>query len=364
MKIPLCDLQVPAQAKAYVNDALDTNWIGGAGEYLTKLGVELCYVTGRPFAIPCANGTLALEVALMALGVGPGDEVIVPALTFVSPAAAVCRVGATPVFADVHPETWTLDPLQLDGLITIKTRAIIAVDLLGHVADYALLYKAAKGVPIIEDAAEAHGAAGRYLQAGAWGDIATFSFHANKTIPAGEGGAVLCDNPLLAGKLKRIVNHGMTAERPYHHEMVGTNARMTNLTAALLLAQVERWDELVEARQNVASAYDALLAGRISRRSVAKWATEACWLYTVYHPERDRLVKALRDAGIDARAIWPALPDNPAYQRYNLDGYPVARRVAAEAFWLPTWAGMPQETIEEVATALLEALAEVEGVKA
>lgn len=352
MRIPLSSVELSQLERGYAKDAIDTCWISGTGAYLTRFESSLAQRIGRKHVIAVANGTVALELALLARGIGPGDEVIVPALTFVAPAAAVRAVGALPVFADITEESWTIDPEIVRRLITPKTKAVIAVDVLGHPCDFDSLRRL--GVPVIEDAAEAHGALYRGRPAGSFGEVSTFSFHANKTITTGEGGCVATDDDSLAEAMRLIGNHGMTKERPYWHPVVGHNFRMTNVAAAIGLGQVERWDEMVAARNRVARRYDELLGERIvRRRPVASWAAEACWLYTVTATGREAVIRFLRDRGIDARAIWTALPDLPVYRESLRGDYGVARRIAGTALWLPTWAHMPDEDISYVADALI-----------
>lgn len=369
MKIPLSNVHLTPAAYQNVYDALARNWISGTGDYVTQFERALAVQVSRQHAIAVSNGTVALEVALKALGIGPGDEVIVPALTFVAPAAAVRSVGAKPILVDVTEESWTLDCEKLQQHLTLATAAVIAVDLLGHPADYewlkiAMLLPYDVEIPIIEDAAEAHGAI--YFRdirriVGSIGRVSTFSFHANKTITTGEGGAITTDLPGLAARIRLIANHGMTHERPYYHEVVGTNARMTNLTAAIGTAQVAAWDDLVMMRNQVARKYDERLVDlfdntELYRRPVASWATEACWLYTVAHPNREPIINALRAKGIDSRAIWPALCDLQLYRESCRGDYPVARKISREAFWLPTWAGMPDSDIDFICEVLYEAI--------
>lgn len=335
----------------YAQDAINTGWISGTGNYLRRFEKAISQIIGRNHAIAVSNGTVALELVLRALEIGPNDEVIVPALTFVAPAATVQAVGATPVFADITEETWTIDPVDVQRKITPKTKAIIVVDVLGHPADHDAL--STFGIPIIDDAAEAHGALYRNRPVGQFGIASTFSFHANKTITTGEGGCVLTDDATLMEKMRLLTNHGMTTDKPYWHEVVGHNYRMTNITAAIGLGQLERWDELVKARNLVAAKYDQLLSQlNIVRRPVASWAKEACWLYTIGVEKRKEVLSFLHAASIDARAIWYALPDLPVYQAGCRSEYPIARRVASTAIWLPTWANMPDETIRTVAAAL------------
>jgi perosamine synthetase len=350
-KIPLSSVDLSDLERGYVLDALDRRWLSSTGSYVGAFERAVGERIKRTFVTATSSGTSALDLTLRALGVGPGDEVICPALTFAAPASAVVAVGATPVFADVTEESWTIDPDEVRRVTTPRTKATIAVDVLGHPCRYDAFE--ASEMPIIEDAAEAHGAWYRDRPVGAFGVAAIFSFHANKTISTGEGGCVASDDAALAQRIALLNNHGMTAERPYHHEVVGRNYRMTNLTAAVGLAQVERWDELVAARNRVAAAYDRAFAGvPVLRRPVASWAREGTWLYTIATPERAAVLRACTAAEVDARAIWPALPDQPIFRAGVRGDYPVARRIAAQALWLPTWGGMPEDAIARVVEAV------------
>lgn len=358
-KIPLTQVSLSKLEIGYAIDALTTGWISGTGSYVKRFEQRLAEILMVEHVIAVSNGTVALELALRALGIRPGDEVIVPALTFVAPAAAVRAVGALPIFADIDLETWTLDPEAVQRQITRRTQAIIAVDVLGHPCDYHRLLDVTGHIPVIEDAAEAHGAKYGSLPVGNFGMVATFSFHANKVITTGEGGCVATDNTKLAEHMRLIANHGMTPERPYWHEVVGTNYRMTNVTAGIGLGQVERWDVLVAARRHVGQLYDKRLETLypiVQPRPVVSWATPTCWLYTAFSSQRDTILAALHEANIDARAIWPALVDLPLYRDSVRGEYPVARKVAHEAFWLPTWTGMPEETIHYVVDVLEKAV--------
>lgn len=362
-RIPLSSVTLDDASLAHARDAIDARWLSGTGPHVARFEASLARQVGRRHAVAVTNGTHALELALRTWGIGPGDEVIVPALTFVAPAAAVHAVGATAVFADVDPATWTIDPHDVAHRITARTRAAIAVDVLGHPFDHDALRAAVRrtGIRLLEDAAEAHGARSRGNPAGSLGDAAIFSFHANKTITTGEGGAVVTDDDAVAAGLRLRASHGMTVERPYWHEVTGSNYRLSNVAAAIGLGQLAQWDALVAARNAVAAAYDRALADvfattPLRRRPIAAWADEACWLYTVAHPRRDHLVAALRAAGIDARAIWTALPDLPPYRGGVRGEYAVARRLAREAFWLPTWTGMPPDVVAEVTGVLRHAV--------
>jgi len=350
-RVPLSSLSLGDRERGYVEDALASGWVSSSGPYVERFAGAVARQVRRKRGIATASGTCALDLLLRALRLSPGDEVIIPALSFAAPASAVAAVGLAPVFADVTDETWTLDPDDVKKRLTRRTKAMIAVDVLGHPCDYDAL--AAFGLPIVEDAAEAHGALYRGRPAGCFGIASVFSFHANKTIATGEGGCVVTDDDRIADRVAVLNNHGMRSSRPYHHEEIGHNYRMSNLTAAIGLAQVERWDELVAARNGVSAAYDRALAGLpLQRRPVAQWAREATWLHTVASDRRNEILWACAAADVDARAIWPPIPDQPAFANWARGDYPVARDIAARAMWLPTWADMPGAAIDRVTEAV------------
>ncbi|WP_328871814.1 DegT/DnrJ/EryC1/StrS family aminotransferase [Streptomyces sp. NBC_00287] len=339
---------------ANVRDAMASGWISGTGPYVDAFERSLEQRTGRASATAVSSGTTALEIVLSALGIGPGDEVVVPALTFAAPAAAVLTVGAVPVLCDVDPGNWTIDPGAARALLTPRTKAVLAVDLMGHPCDYERL--AELDVLVIEDAAQAHGARTAQGVAGGFGVASVFSFHANKVITSGEGGAVLTDDPELADRVRLIAHHGMTASDGYRHRVVGRNGRMTNLTAAVGTAQTERWDELVRGRLTVARHYDARLTGHgFVPRPHEPWASPSCWLYCVTSPERDAAVERARRNGADARAVWPALSDLPLYRRYAPRPCIHASAISRTAMWLPTWSHMGPEDVAAVTESLLRA---------
>ena len=352
--VPLSSISLTDRERRYVLKALDEGFISSTGPQVRDFERELAKAIGTQHAVATASGTSALEVLLRAMKIGPGDEIIVPAFTFAAPALAVVLVGAIPVFADITLDTWTIDPEEVRRLRTPRTRAVIAVDVLGHPCDYDAL--AELDLLIIEDAAEAYGATYKGRRAGSCGIAAIFSFHANKVISSGEGGCIVTDDPALAAQARQLNAFGMDTERRYWHTEIGCNHRMSNLVAAVGLAQVERSDELIAGRQRVAAHYDRALRGLpLQRRPVAPWAGEAVWLYTVATERRDMVLATCRRRGVDARAVWPALIENPAFRGYAGQACPRAQIVANSALWLPTWADMPAEAIDAVATAVTEA---------
>jgi len=352
VNVALSSLTLTEAARGYARDAIDTGWISGTGPYIRRFEEALARRVDRRHAIAVSSGTCALALALHGLEIGLGDEVVVPALTFIAPVAMVRAVGATPVFADIDETTWTLDPEQVARLVSPRTRAILAVDVLGHPCDYDRL--ARLGPMVIEDAAEAHGAAYRGRAAGSLGRVSIFSFHANKAIATGEGGCVVTDDDALHDRMRLLANHGMSAERPYWHPVVGHNFRMTNVTAAIGLGQVEHWDELIDGRRQTAAGYDERLRSRglemlgLTRRPVALWARESCWLYTVMHAHRESVLGHLRSRGVDARSIWPTAPQQLPYREFARGSYPVAERISRSAMWLPTWASMAENILDRV----------------
>jgi perosamine synthetase len=352
----LSTIQLGDLERSLAIEALTDGWISGTGANIGRFEAALSPHVGRQHVVVVNSGTSALELALAGLGVGPGDEVIVPALTFVSPAAAVLTSGARPVLCDIDPESWTIDVEMVHQLLTPRTKAIIAVDLLGLVCDFRSLE--AVGVPVIEDAAQAHGSRRWGLPAGSFGVMSVFSFHANKAVTTGEGGCVATDDAALARRLRLIANHGMTPQRPYMHEVVGRNLRMTNVCAAIGVGQAERWNELVSARIAVESAYRQRLAGTAVRfRGTPRDCEPSCWLATVSVEDRDSFVGSLRDRGIDARAIWPDLPSLDLYSGFAPLPCPVAAAISRSTAWLPTWGGMPVADINEVADAVVSVVA-------
>lgn len=339
--IPFTKPALTGNEEMYVVDAIRTGWISGVGPYVGRFEQALADQIGVKRVVACSNGTLALEVLLQALNIEPGDEVIVPAMTFVAPAAAAARLRANIVFADIHPETWTIDPKSVEKCLTKFTKAIIAVDLLGNSADFDTLNH--MGVTVIEDAAQAHGATYKGRNCGSNGIAATFSFHANKAITTGEGGAILTDWDWLANACAKIMNHGM--DYPYHHDVLGTNARPNNLMAAIGYAQIQQWDQHMAARRKVYDQYRQRLGHVVEFQK----QVSSPWMAAIKHPFRDRILDQLRLSGVDSRAVFVPLCDLPIYRgALVLKDYPVAREIGREVLFLPTFEEITVEQIEYI----------------
>jgi perosamine synthetase len=353
--IPLSSISLSEIERAYVTQAMADGMLSSTGPFVSAFERAFAERIGVNHVVATASGSSALQLIMSALRIERGDEVIMPALTFAAPASVIIHAGARPVFCDIDQESWTLDPQQVEQAITPNTKAILAVDVFGHPCNYDAL--TALGVPVIEDAAEAHGAFFLNRPVGSFGIASAFSFFANKAIGSGEGGCVCTDDSELAARLRMLNNFGMDPQRRYWHLEAGFNHRMTNLTAAVALGQVERWDELMAGRAAVTALYDALLSHReITRRPRATWAKEATWLYTVATRQRTSVLASCKRRGIDAREIWPIVPISPAFSKFANAWYPIARQVAATAMWLPTWSDMPEDVVRRVVDAVVDGL--------
>ena len=283
--IPVAAPTLGGNERAYVLECLDSTWISSSGRFLDAFEADFARFCGVSHAVAVNNGTTALHLALTALGIGPGDEVIVPNLTYIASANAVTYCGAKPVFVDCEPLTLNLDPDCIEARITPRTRAIMPVHLYGHPADMDRIIRLAArhDLHVVEDAAEAHGATYRGRPVGSFGACATFSFYGNKIITTGEGGMVVTDDSALAARLRLYRGQGLDPQRRYIHPVVGFNYRMTNIAAAIGLAQLERINTILAARRQVAAWYAERLAGIEGLRLLGSqpWAAPVPWLVTV-----------------------------------------------------------------------------------
>ena len=330
--------------KRYVADCLDSSWISSIGKYLSRFEEAFAKFCEVKHAITTNNGTTAIHLALVALGIGPGDEVIVPTLTFVATANAVRYCGATPVLVDCDEETLNIDVRAIESKITTRTRAIIPVHLYGHPADMDPILELAKKyhLHVIEDAAEAHGAKYRARTVGSIGTCATFSFYGNKIVTTGEGGMVTTDDDELAAKLRLYRGQGMDPNRRYWHPVIGYNYRMTNIAAAIGCAQLERVEEALAHRKRLASWYSSELSqipGLVL--PVQKdYAEHVYWMYTVLLPEcsaetRDVVREFLERRGVETRPVFYPMHLLPPYEE-DPARYPKATQISTRGLSLPT----------------------------
>lgn len=328
-RIPLAEPDLRGNEAVYLEACVRTNWVSSAGRYVTELEERMAAQCGRASGVATVNGTAAIYLALRALGIGPGDKVIVPDFTFAATANAVLQTGAAPVFVDVDEVCWGLSSnLTAEAIAAGRVKAAIAVHALGHPADMDPLMALAgeAGIPVIEDAAGAIGATYKGRPAGGLGDAAIFSFNGNKTVTAGGGGMIVFDDRKLADRARALSAQAREGSA-YRYTDAGTNLRMTNLNAAVGVAQMERLDEMLAAKRAIAGRYDATVKGRndLSPMPRADWAESACWLYSVRCASRADAASLVADcaaAGIEARTFWESLSPQPPYAGHDtfLDG--------------------------------------------
>ncbi len=349
----------------YVLEAVKSSWISSAGEFVDKFETAFAKFAGARYALGVSNGTVALHLAMLGLDIRPGDEVIVPSLTYVAVANAVRYVGAEPVFVDIDPETWCMDPSRIEDAITRRTKAIVAVHNYGHPADMDAInhIAAVHGLWVIEDAAEAHGATYKGRRVGALGHIATFSFYGNKIITSGEGGAVTVNDPHLYQRLKTLRGQGMDPKRRYFFPVIGYNFRITNVACAILCAQLERYTELVQSRSRLFESYQALLAGvsGLALQPAAPDVSVAPWMFCVrieadlFGRSRDQVMRDFEEANIEVRPFFVPLHSLPPYReesrRRNIV-LPHTDLIASQGINLPTAPNLGNEEIRRVCAVL------------
>ena len=359
--IPIYQPLVGDREKAYVLEALDSTWISSKGKFLDRFEREFARFVGATHGVGTANGTMSLHLAFAALGIGRGDEVIVPTLTYIASVNTIAYTGATPVFVDSDPVTWNLDPTLLEAAITPRTRAIEVVHLYGHPADMdpILAVAAQYGLPVVEDAAEAHGAAYKGRPVGSLGTLGSFSFFGNKIITTGEGGMLVTDDDELAETARHLRGQGVSPVRTYWHDVIGYNYRMTNVSAAIGCAQLERVETTLTAKRQIADWYRSRLQGvpGIGLQREAEWASPVHWMNSVLvEPRlRDGLIEFLAARGVETRPFFHPAHTLPMYSVGA--AFPVAERLGASGLNLPSWPGLSEVQVDEVSLALLAGLA-------
>ena len=325
-RIPVAGPWITQHEVDYVLDAVRHDWYGNAGSYIRRFEAAFAAYTGRRYAIALPSCTAALHLALLALDLQPGDEVIVPEATWIASSAPITYVGATPVFADVDPTTWCLSAAALEATITSRTRALIAVNLYGGMPDYdrILALAAAHGVPVIEDAAESIGSEYHGKKAGSFGLASVFSFHGSKTLTTGEGGILLTDDERLYGRCRVLADHGRRPnDKAFWNAEIGQKYKMSSLQAALGLAQLERVEELVERKREIFAWYREALAGLddVALNAEPPGTRNSYWMVTFVAGSRwglpkETLAALLAQAGIDTRPFFYPLSSLPAYARF------------------------------------------------
>ena len=369
--IPVAAPALWGNEKRYVGECLDSTWISSIGRFIGELEKAFALEHEVGHAMSCSNGTVALHLCLLALGVGPGDEVLVPSLTYVATANAVRYCGAEPIFVDSDLASWNLDPEDLARKLSPRTKAIIAVHLYGKPAPMQEIMAVARAadVKVVEDVAEAVGARYQGRPAGSIGHLAAFSFFGNKILTSGEGGMVVTDDPELAARVRQLKGQGQDPQRRYWFPVVGYNYRMTNIQAAIALAQLEKLDEYLARRDEIAAWYCAELEGNpaISWPASAGSERSVCWLFSVVlgldaGDGRDQVMAHLQRSGIETRPFFYPCHTLPPYAAAaSVADCPRAEWLSSRGLSLPTWVGMTREHARRVASSLLSALEAVSG---
>lgn len=353
---PVAETRLTGNERVYLNECIDSNWISSRGPFVERFEAAFAAECGVGHAVACANGTVALHLAIAALGIGPGDEVIVPTFTMIATANAVRYTGATVKLVDAEPEYFNIDADRIVAAITPATKAIVVVHVYGHPARMETILEIARAhdLIVIEDAAEAHGAELNGARAGGFGRVSTFSFYANKIITTGEGGMVCTDDPDLAALARKLRDHAFSTERHFWHEYLGFNYRMTNLQAAVGLAQVERLDQIVEARRELAGWYTERLSGLPGLRTPreAPNARNVFWMYGVrvesaFGVTRDQLREALGRRGIETRTFFIPIHLQPIYfDAFRGQAFPVADQLCGDGLYLPTSEALDEADVD------------------
>lgn len=369
--IPVCEPFLNGKEKEYVADCLASNWISSNGKYLQQFEQEFAKYCGCKYGIATTSGTTALHLALATLGIGEGDEVIIPTFTMVACAFVVLYTGATPVFVDCEPDTWCIDAKKIESHITSRTRAIMPVHIYGNPCDMDLIMEIAKkyGLCVIEDAAEAHGAEYKERKTGGLGDMGCFSFYANKIITTGEGGMVVTNNDKYADTARRLKDLAHSKEQRFYHTDVGFNYRMTNIQAAIGLAQLEKIDEYVARRRCHAQLYNKYLQHTESLLEGVEGLTlpveqlgckNVYWMYAILvDKNRNKVMERLKEKGIQTRAFFVPMHRQPMFASHYYDKeFPVANDISERGLYLPSGSGLRGEEIEYICKCVKEVISE------
>lgn len=356
-KIPVYQPSLAGNEKKYVLECLDSTWISSKGAFVSRFESSFADYTGAKHAVSVSNGTVALHLALLALGIGPGDEVIVPTLTYIASVNAIAYTGAIPVFVDSDKDTWQMDPDDVLAKITPQTKAVMAVHLYGHPCDMNRLTAIARenGLFLVEDCAEGFGTLYEKQHVGTFGDIATFSFFGNKTITTGEGGMVITNDATLHDRAVHFKSQGLAKYREYWHDVIGYNYRMTNICAAIGLAQLEQAESILMKKRTIAERYRTELSGLpIIIHGETGNVTHSYWMCSLLVEEplqRDPLREALKADGIETRPVFYPVHTMPMYStRYQK--HPIAENIGWRGINLPSWPGLSEEQLASICTSI------------
>lgn len=372
--IPVNEPLLNGNEKKYLCECIDTGWISSEGPFVKEFEQKMSATVGRKYGIAVSNGTAALEVAAQALGIGEGDEVIMPAFTIISCAMAVTKLGAVPVLVDSDLHTWNMNVDEIEAKITPKTKAIMIVHIYGLPVEVdAVLALAEKyDLKVIEDAAEMHGQTYKGKPCGSFGDISTFSFYPNKHITTGEGGMVVTDDEELAERCRMLRNLCFRKDVRYVHDEISDNYRFTNLQAAVGLAQLERLDEFVARKRAMGKYYTEQLSdidGLILPIEKTDYADNIYWVYGIVldrqiQADNKTMQKLLAEEGIGSRTFFWCMHEQPVYQRQGLfkeETYPNAEYLARKGLYIPSGLALTGEQMERVAAVVHKVMKRVAG---
>ena len=365
--IPVNEPLLNGNELPYLEECIRTGWISSEGPFIEKFESAMASKSGRKYGIAVTNGSAALEAAVTALGIGPGDEVILPSFTIISCAAALVRTGALPVLVDACPQTWNMNTDLIRARLTARTKAIMVVHIYGMTTDMdpILQLAAENGLKVIEDAAEVHGQTYRERPCGSFGDLSIFSFYPNKHITTGEGGMIVTDDPTLAERCKSLRNLCFKKGRRFVHDELGWNLRMTNLQAALGLAQLERLDQFVLIKRRMGAIYRERLSGfpefelqaeRTSYSENIYWVFGVVLAHTVAF-DAEEAARQLNKKGIGTRPFFWPMHEQPVFRKMGLfhdESHPVSERIARRGFYLPSGLALSEAQVHRAADALIE----------
>ncbi len=367
--VPVNEPLLDGNEKRYLAECIDTKWISSEGPFVTRFEQAFAARVNRKHGIAVCNGSAALDAAAAALGLGPGDEVILPTFTIISCASAVLRAGAKPVVVDSDPETWNMRVDQVEERITPRTKAIMVVHIYGLPVDMDPILKIARdrGLKIIEDSAEMHGATYRGKPCGGFGDISTFSFYPNKHVTTGEGGMIVTDDDTLAERCRGLRNLCFQPGKRFVHEDLGWNMRMSNLQAAVGVAQLERLDEFVARKRKMGRLYAELIgdiAGIRRQPDRTDFADNIYWVYGLALDESvpfdaAEAMRKLAKRNVQTRPFFWPMHEQPVFRKMGLfagESHPVAERLARRGFYLPSGMALTEAQIRAVADAVREVL--------
>ncbi|TBR61423.1 perosamine synthetase [Westiellopsis prolifica IICB1] len=356
-KIPIYKPSLLGNEKKYVNDCLDSNWISSKGKYVSLFEREFAKYVNVKHATGVCNGTVALHLALLALGIDSGDEVIVPTLTYIASVNTIVYTGATPIFVDSLPDTWQINPQEIRRNITNRTKAILVVHLYGHPCEMSVIKEIANEYKLflIEDCAEAIGSKYQNQHVGTFGDVATFSFYGNKTITTGEGGMLITNDQGIFERAIHFKRQGLAKYREYWHDVVGYNYRMTNICAAIGLAQIEKINEILPKKRHIAELYKKYLKDtKLKVHPEIGDVFHSYWMVSILTPQasqRDSLREYLAKAGIETRPVFYPVHTMPMYsQKY--ERHRVAEDIGRRGINLPSYPDLKDEEIEYVCEVL------------